>query len=174
MKLSDFLDLKDQLALALVESIFRRAGYALAPVIEQRIPPHLGREDLPDFRAVPAATREAGGSRLVKVRYRRQVRQYVSIEARRGPRSFLAHAKQSWPTLVVVFLTDEPDPGDSCFRVLDLATWTPGSLPGLVDLFAHPDLDIYRVNVEEHEALARRILSLYSLRRPHRLDETGG
>jgi hypothetical protein len=157
-----------------VESIFRRAGYTLAPVIEQRIPPHLGREDLPDFRAVPAASREEAGSRFVKVRYRRQVRQYVSIEARRGQRSSLAYAKQYWPTLIVVFLTDEPEPGDSCFRVLDVATWTPGNFPGLVDMFAHPDLDIYRVNVEEHEVLARRILALYSLRRTHRLDETGG
>jgi hypothetical protein len=174
VKLSDFLDLKDQLALALVESIFRRAGYTLTPVTEQRIPPHLGREDLPDFRAVSAVRAEEIGPRHVKVRYRRQVRQYITIEARRGPRSSFAYAKQYWPNLVVVFLTDEPEPGQSCFRALDVATWQPGDLPVLVDLFAHPTLNIYRLNVEEHETLARRILALYSLRRAYRLDETGG
>ncbi len=174
MKLSDFLELKDQLALALVESIFRRAGYRLSAVTEQRIPPHLGREDVPDFRAESVATPEKIGSRLVKVRYRRQVREYISVEARRGRRSSFAYAKQYWPGLVVVFLTDEPDPGASCFRVLDLAAWSPGDFPVLVDLFAHPGLNIYQHNVEEHEALARRILALYSLRRPHRAGETGG
>jgi hypothetical protein len=56
------------------------------PVVE--VPPHLGREDLPDFIAVPPVTREQVGSRPVKVRYRRQVDQYLAVESRRGVRSF--------------------------------------------------------------------------------------
>jgi hypothetical protein len=161
----DFLDLKGQVAVALVESIFRRAGYRLLGAPDHPIPPHLGREDLPDFQAVPLATREGVGSRLVKVRYRRHVDQYLTVEARRGPRSFFALAKQHWPDLVVIFVADEPEPHHSCFRVLDLATWSPTEAPELVELSAHPSLNIYLMNVEEHEALARRILALFAMRR---------
>lgn len=170
----DFLDLKGQVAVALVESIFRRAGYDLLGAPDDPIPPHLGREDLPDFRVVPLATREGTGSRWVKVRYRRHVDQYLTVEARRGSRSFFALAKQHWPDLVVIFVADEPEPRHSCFRVLDLATWSPTEAPALVDLFAHPGLNIYQMNVEEHEALARRILALFSLRRAYPAGKSTG
>jgi hypothetical protein len=170
----DVLDLKNQVAVAFVESIFRRAGYSLTVFRSHEIPPHLGREDLPDFIAVPPITREQLGPRPVKVRYRRHLGQYLTVEAQRGVRSFLALAKQHWPGLVVVFVADEPEPGHSCFRVLDLATWSPADAPALVDLFVHPSLNIYQLNVEEHEALARRILALLSMRRAHSAEESTG
>jgi hypothetical protein len=170
----DFLDLKNQVAVALVESIFRRTGYSLTVFPDPAIPPHLGREDIPDFRAVPSTPREGIGSRSVKVRYRRHVGQYVTVEVRRGARSFFALAKQHWPGLVVVFVTDEPEPGRSCFRVLDLAAWSQADAPVLVDLSAHPSLSIYQLNVEEHEVLARRILALLSMRRVHSAEESTG
>jgi len=170
----DVIDLKNQVAVALVESIFRRAGYGLTgfPVVE--VPPHLGREDLPDFIAIPPVTREQVGSRPVKVRYRRQVDQYLAVESRRGVRSFCALAKQYWPGLVVVFVSDESESRLSCFRTLDLATWEPGRPPALVDLAAHPNLNIYQLNVEEHEALARRLIGLLSMRRVPGADERIG
>jgi len=170
----DFLELKGDVAVAIVESIFRRAGYSLTVAPDHPIPPHLGREDLPDFGVVPPATREGAGSRLVKVRYRRHVNQYLTVEARRGPRSFFTLAKQYWPGLVVVLVADEPEPGHSCFRVLDLATWSSADAPALVDLWAHPSLSIYQLNVEEHEALARRILALFSMRRRVRPEKVPG
>jgi hypothetical protein len=170
----DLLDLKSQVAVALVESIFRRAGYRPTVIPSHGIPPHLGREDMPDFMAVPPVTREELGSRPVKVRYRRHVGQYLTVETRRGARSFFALAKQHWPGLVVIFVADEPEPGRSCFRVLDLATWNPSDAPTLVDLSAHPSLNIYQLNVEEHEALARRILALLSMRRVHSVEESTG
>jgi hypothetical protein len=102
------------------------------------------------------------------------VDQYLTVDARRGARSFLALAKQHWPGLVVVFVADEPEPGRSCSRVLDLATWSQADAPALVDLSAHPSLNIYQVNVEEHEALARRILGLLSMRRAHWAEEGAG
>jgi hypothetical protein len=169
----DLLDLKNQVAIVLVESIFRRAGYHLMAFRGQEIPPHLGREDVPDFRIVPA-TRGEIESRPVKVRYRRQVAQYLAVEGRRGARSFLALAKQYWPGLLVVFVTDEPEPGRSCFRVLDLASWTQADAPALVDLFAHPGLNVYQVNVEEHDVLARRLLNLLSMRRAPSADKGTG
>jgi hypothetical protein len=170
----DFLDLKNQVAVALVESIFRRAGYSLTVFPNSAIPPHLGREDIPDFMAVSPILREEIRSRLVKVRHRRHIGQYLTVEARRGPRSFFALAKQHWPGLVVVFVADEPEPGHSCFRVLDLATWNRADTPALVDLAAHPSLNIYQLNVEEHETLARRILALLSTRYAHSAEESTG
>jgi hypothetical protein len=170
----DVIDLKNQVSVALVESIFRRAGYSLTVFPIREIPAHLGREDMPDFIAVPPITREGLGPRPVKVRYRRQVGQYLTVEGQRGIRSFLALAKQHWPGLVVVFVSDEPASGLSCFRVLDLATWSPGGAPVLADLSAHPTLNIYQLNVEDHEALARRILGLLSMRRAPSAEERTG
>lgn len=172
VKLSDAFDLKSQLSVALVESIFRRAGYTLIPSRQTLIPPHLGRDDLPDFKAVPPGATAETESRAVKVRYRHQVRQYLTIDLRRGGKSFLAQAKQHWPGLVIVLVTDDPEPGHSCFEVVDLATWSPPDIPTLVDLFAHPGLDIYRANVDEHEALARRILAMFSIAGTHRNGES--
>ena len=166
MKVSDTLELKDQVAVALVESVFRRAGYALSAFHEKRVPPHVGREDVPNFTAAPHGVADMAGARPVKVRYRRQIREYLSIEARRGGHSFFAYAKRYWPGLVVVFLTDNPDVGHSSFQVLDLEAWSLDEMPTCVDLFAHPTLNIYRLNVEEHEVLAQRILALFSVRRP--------
>jgi hypothetical protein len=170
----DVIDLKNQVAVALVESIFRRAGYSLTGFTAGEVPPHLGREDLPDFIAVPPVTREQVGSRPVKVRYRRQVDQYLALESRRGARSFCALAKQCWPGLVIVFVSDESEARFSCFRALDLATWDSREAPALVDLAAHPSLNIYQLNVEEHEALARRLIGLLSMRRAPGAEERTG
>jgi hypothetical protein len=75
---------------------------------------------------------------------------------------------------VVVFVADEPEPGRSCLRVLDLATWSQSDAPALVDLSAHLSLNIYQLNVEDHEALARRILALLSIRRVQSAEESIG
>lgn len=159
----DLLDIKGRIALALVESIFRRAGFELMPVGQREAPPRLGREDLvPDFFAVrvPVDGTPPEPARLVEVRYRPQVAQYLSIEGQRGAQSIFAHAKRQWPGLMFVLVTDHPERGRSRFQVLDLEPWTIGEPAAAVDLFAHHGLDIYRQNVEEHEALAGRIFAL--------------
>lgn len=159
----DFLDIKGRIALALVESVFRRAGFELMPVGQRETPTRLGREDLvPDFFAVraPADGKPPEPARLIEVRYRPQVAQYLAIEDQRGPQSIFAHAKRQWPGLMFVFVTDHPEPGRSRFQVLDLERWTVGEAVSATDLFAHRGLDIYRQNVEEHEALAGRIFAL--------------
>jgi hypothetical protein len=160
----DLLDIKGRIAQALVESIFRRAGFTLTPVGPRESPPRLGREELvPDFFALRAP---ADGkppdhpARLVEVRYRPQVAQYLAIEDQRGPQSIFTHAKRQWPGLMFVFVTDHPEPRRSPFQILDLESWNPGDPVGAIDLFAHAGLDIYRQNVEEHETLARRIFTL--------------
>jgi hypothetical protein len=160
----DLLDIKGRIAQALVESIFRRAGFTLTPVGPRESPPRLGREELiPDFfalRAPPEGKDPDHPARLVEVRYRPQVAQYLAIEDQRGPQSIFAHAKRQWPGLMFVFVTDHPEPRRSPFQVIDLESWNPGDAVSPIDLFAHTGLDIYRQNVEEHEALARRIFTL--------------
>jgi hypothetical protein len=160
----NLLDIKGRIAVALVESIFRRAGFRLVPVAPREVLPRGGREDVvPHFMAVPPASpagEVAGPGRPVEVRYRPQVTQYLAIEDQRGAQSVLAQAKRAWPALVFAFVTDHPEADRSWFQVLDLGDWAPGGPVRAVDLHSHPGLDIYRHNVEEHEILARRIFAL--------------
>jgi hypothetical protein len=158
----DLLEIKGRIAVALVESIFRRAGFALAPVVHPDAVPRQGREDLiPDFQAsLPAADGGAESPRVVEVRYRPQVTQYLLIESQRGPHSLFTVAKRQWPGLVFVLVTDHPEPGRSCFQVVDLDPWSVGSTIGALDLHAHRELRIFRQNVDEHEALLRRMFTL--------------
>jgi hypothetical protein len=159
----DLLEIKGRISVALVESIFRRAGFTLAPPVALDASQRLGREDLiPDFQATLPAV--AGGPAppgcVVEVRYRPQVGQYLLIEAQRGPHSLFTVAKRHWPALVFVFVTDHPEAGRSCFQVVDLGTWAAGNSVTSQDLYAHDDLRIFRQNVEEHEALLRRMFAL--------------
>jgi hypothetical protein len=160
----DLLDIKARIAQALVESIFRRAGFSLTAVGPRESSPRMGREELvPDFFAIrvpPDGKPPDQPARLVEVRYRPQVAQYLAIEGQRGPQSTFAHAKRQWPGLMFVFVTDHPEAGRSTFQVLDLEPWSAGDPVLAIDLFNHAGLDIYRQNVAEHEELARRIFTL--------------
>jgi hypothetical protein len=159
----DLLEIKGRIAVALVESIFRRAGFALAPPIPVETSPRQGREDLvPDFQATPPSPADgpAPAASVVEVRYRSQVAQYLLIEAQRGPHSLFTVAKKQWPSLVFVFVTDHPEPGRSCFQVVDLGPWAVGGSVTALDLHAHATLRIFRQNVEEHEVLLRRMFTL--------------
>jgi hypothetical protein len=159
----DLLDIKGRIALALVESVFRRAGFALSPVDQREVPPHLSREDMPDFAARrPPAPAEAPEepTRLVEVRYRLDLVHYLALENQRGPRSVFAQAKRQWPGLVFVFVTDRPAAGRSAFQAIDLGPWRAGQPLEAVDLFSHRDLAIFRQNVEDHELLLRRMFAL--------------
>ena len=159
----DLLAIKGRIALALVESIFRRAGFTLTPVGQREVPPHLGREDVPDFsarRLRPESGRSEEPAGLIEARYRLDLGHYLAIETQRGPRSVFAQAKRYWPGLLFVFVTDHPEPGRSCFQVLDLEPWQVGTAVAAIDLFTHEGLAIYRQNVEEHEQLLRRMFTL--------------
>ena len=59
-----------------------------------------------------------------------------------------------------VFVTDHPEAGRSCFQAVDLGPWASGSAVTALDLHAHDELRIFRQNVEEHEALLRRMFTL--------------
>jgi hypothetical protein len=158
----DLLEIKGRIAVALVESIFRRAGFILGPVVPPEAPSRHGRENLiPDFQAAPAASAagETGAPRAVEVRYRPQVGQYLLIESQRGPHSLFTVARRQWPGLLFVFVTDHPEPGRSCFQAVDLGS-EGGSDVQSLDLHAHDGLRIFRQNVDEHETLLRRMFAL--------------
>jgi hypothetical protein len=141
-------DIKGRLAVGLVESVVRRAGFAIG-----RIPAsgglaplaRVGREDLgPDFAAVgPTGAREApdGGSRLVEVGDRPRVSRDLAIQSPRGGQSVFALAPRHWPELRV-------------------GAGTLGARLPAQDLAAHTELPIDRQNVEEPETLRRRMFAL--------------
>src|SRR5262249_21092378 len=145
-------------------SLFRRPGFPLTPGGPRETSPRLGREELiPDFFAVrvpPEGKPPEQPARLVEVRYRPQIAQYLAIEDQRGSQSIFAYAKRQWPGLMFVFVTDHPEPGRSTFQAFDLEPWNPGEAVVSLALFARAGLHIYRQNVPEPEERARRIFAL--------------
>ncbi|MGH7278995.1 MAG: hypothetical protein ACREJG_09920 [Candidatus Rokuibacteriota bacterium] len=158
----DVSSLKGRIAEALVETIFRRAGYAVSRVGPetqvQRLVSLGADEFLPDFlirKPLERAGVERPLHRLIpiEVQYRRDVGAFLQTY---GGELF-ERVADHWPDLCFVFVTDRPEPGRSCFQVVDL--WN-GSGADSVDLHMVADLDIYRTTVEEYESLVRAIFSL--------------
>ena len=159
----DLQEAKSRIAEALVESIFRRARYQITWLTQEGTPLRVGREDFsPDFRAARPA--EQGKSRefLIEVKYRPAIEQYLSVENQRGDKSVFLMARQKWPNLYFVFVTERPEPGRSCFQVVSLEGHEPGAQFASVDLANQKDLGLFRHNVEDHEELVRRIFALLS------------
>jgi hypothetical protein len=156
----DLVEARTRIAEALVESIFRRAQYQLEPFrAEQAL--RWGREDFsPNFRA--SRTRDDGTTTevLVEVKYRPSIEQFLSVEAQRGDRSVFVLARRQWPALYFILVSDRPAPGRSCFQILPVARYTPGEAFRTIDLDEAKELEIFRLNVEDHEKLTRRIFSL--------------
>jgi len=78
----------------------------------------------------------------------------------------LASAKDKWPNLCVVFVTDHPGKNRSCFQGLDLSSFNPGEFLRTVDLHEIKRLDLYPQNIEQHEDLAKKLFGLLSTMAP--------
>jgi hypothetical protein len=157
----DLLEAKSRIAEALVESIFRRARYEIAPFRAAPLALRVGREDFsPDFRASLATADDGQRDLLVEVKYRPSVEQFISVENQRGDRSVFLLAQRQWPRLYFVLVTDRPDPGRSCFQAVPLGRLVPGERYRTVDLEHLDELQIYRNNIGDHEELVRRIFGL--------------
>lgn len=157
----DLLEVKSRIAIALVESIFRRARYGITPFTPETAPLRVGREDFsPEFRV--SLPPKATGTRefLVVVKYRPAIEQYLSVESQRGDRSVFSMARQKWPNLYFIFVSDRPKPGRSCFQVVSLQEHESGAPFSAVDLADRAELELFRHNVEDHERLLRRIFAL--------------
>lgn len=157
----DLLEVKSRIAEALVESIFRRARYAVEPYRGDAPPLRLGREDFsPDFSIKLRGPNGAEQHALVEVKYRSSVDQFMSVENQRGERSVFVTARRTWPQLCFVFVTDRPQEGRSCFQALSFLDHPAEKPFDTVDL---GDLDRFRIfphNIGDHEELLRRIYAL--------------
>ena len=155
----DLLEVKSRIAEALVESIFRRARYAVAPHRDP-MPLRLGREDFsPDF-SVLHETNGADQSALIEVKYRSSVDQFISVENQRGDRSIFVAARKQWPELCFVFVTDRPQPGRSSFQAVSFRDHPTEKPFETVDLGALERFGIFPHNIADHEELLRRIYGL--------------
>jgi hypothetical protein len=158
--------LKGRIAGAFVEGIFRRAGYVVSRVGRESQVHRLvkiGSDDfLPDFLVRKEVRRDEAGRPLhrllpLEVKYRHDIESFLD----RYGREFFGRLSAQWPDLSVVFVTDHPEDGRSCFQIVDFSV---GTSPGLQDLHAVKDLEIYETTVREYESLVRQIFPL--LERP--------
>jgi len=157
----DLLEVKSRIAEALVESIFRRARYDVAPYRASASPLRFGREDFsPDFR-IKQPNAEAGDrEHLVEVKYRPSVDQFISVENQRGERSIFLLARRQWPALYFILVTERPEPGRSCFQAVVFETLRTGEPFRTVDLTEVKEFGLFPHNIEDHEELVRRIFEL--------------
>lgn len=156
----DLLEAKSRIAEALVESIFRRARYDIRPFREEQLPLRIGREDFsPDLCISSKRTPDLPEVLLV-VKYRPSIEQFVSVENQRGERSTFLLARQRWPALYFVLVTDRPEDGRSCFQAISFATLRPGEPFRTVDLRDLREFRLFPHNIADHEKLVRSIFGL--------------
>ena len=154
----DLLEAKSRIAQALVESIFRRAQYHVSAFRGDQ-PLRFGREDFSPDLVVRA--RDGGAKdRLLVVKYRPYLDQFLGVDSQRGDRSVFSMMRRQWPDVWVVLVTDRPDAGRSCFQAVSADGHVPGVPIRTLDLADVPEFGIFPRNVEDHEALVRSIISL--------------
>ena len=167
----DINALKGRIAEALVESIFRQAGYTVSRLGResqvQRLVKLGGDEFAPDFLVWKSVASSGAAHDLhqlltVEVKYRANLVEFL----RRDAAELFEDAKRAWPNLYFVLVTDEPDDGRSCFQAVALRDFEPAAgVPMTTDLHQLAVLDIYRRTVEEHEDLARTLFAALGSRR---------
>ena len=157
----DLLEVKSRIAEALVESIFRRARYDVAPYRASASPLRCGREDFsPDCRIKQPNAEGGDREHLVEVKYRPSVEQFISVENQRGERSIFLLARRQWPALYFILVTERPEPGRSCFQAVVFETLRTGEPFRTVDLTEVKEFGLFPHNIEDHEELVRRIFEL--------------
>jgi hypothetical protein len=165
--------LKGRIGEALVENILHRAGYKIARAgrenqVQQMLKTGIS-EFLPDFLVWKPTDAAIKGGPLhkvlsIEVKYRHNIPEYL---ARFGA-AFLSDVAEQWPDLHIVLVTDDPEPGRSCFQALNLRGYEPSSPLATRDLYEVPELGIFRSTVEEYEQLAKQIFSLLAAQLPDR------
>src|SRR5437879_11980635 len=95
----DLYDAKDRIAVALVESIFRRARYRVRPFQNEPGLRFIRDDWTPSFHAALVA--DDGNERefLIEVTYRPFVEQFIALENQRRDASVFVLARQHWPAL---------------------------------------------------------------------------
>ena len=157
----DLLEVKSRIAVALVESIFRRARFEVRPFKGDSLPLRFGRENFsPDFWVCHKPPDGEEREHLVEVKYRPSIDQFMSVENQRGERSVFFLARRHWPALYFVFVSERPEVGRSCFQALPFAGLKVGEPFRTVDLADLQEFQLFANNVDDHEQLARSIFGL--------------
>jgi hypothetical protein len=165
LPMDEISGLKGRIAEAFVEAIFRRAGYSVSRVGREsqvhRMVKIGSDEFLPDFLLRKPISETGSGRPLhrlipIEVKYRSNIEEFL----RRHGNELLSRVGEQWPELCIVFVTDLPASGRSCFQVIDLFATRPGAALASVDLHQVRDLDIYTTTVQEYEGLVRQIFTL--------------
>ncbi len=156
--------LKGRIGEAFVESVFRQAKYRVSRLGRESQLQHMFKnrntEFLPDFLVWKEVDTSPDGVPLhrllcVEVKYRANVRDYL----RRSGAGLLSHVEKHWPELYVIFVTDHPDEGRSCFQLLHIRESDPDIPLATIDLHEAPTLGIDKEVVEEHTALVRQLFA---------------
>jgi hypothetical protein len=160
--------LKSRIAEAFVESIFRRAGYRVSRAGRDgqgHRPVRVAADEFaPDFLLHKPAGETAAGRTLhrlvpVEVKYRASVEEFL----RSHGDELVQALRAQWPELCIVFVTDHPASGRSCFQVLDPAAARSGEPLVTIDLHYVHDFDVYLTTAQEYEGLVRQIFPLLRL-----------
>lgn len=117
-------------------------------------------EFLPDFLIWKAVDQSSDGMPLhrllsIEVKYRSNVEEFL----RRFGDELISRIGEQWRELYVVFVTDHPAAGRSCFQVLDLRAPAPGALLGTIDFHEAQVFGINKSLIEEHERLVGQLFS---------------
>lgn len=162
----DVSNLKGRIAEALVESIFRRAQYRVARVGRESQVQGLVRvgnsEFAPDFLVWKHVTGNGSERHLhrllpIEVKYRFNVSEF----ARRELHQILSQARDEWPELYCIIVTDNPEQDRSCFQIVGVRdACADGEAPVLRDLHEFRNLEIFPTTVKEYEGLVKQIFSL--------------
>lgn len=157
----DLLETKSRIAEALVESLFRRARYQVNRFNGDPSPLRFAGDDLsPDFRIVSNANGGDGREFLIKVKYRPQLDQFISVENQRGNRSMFFVAHRQWPRLYFVLVTDRPEPGRSCFQAIAFGNGSSGDQIRTLDLLDLKEIGVAQGPLKDYEETLRRIFGL--------------
>lgn len=168
----DLSSIKGRIAEALVESIFRRAGFKMTRFgresdLRGMLMAGKDEDSAPDFFAVKEGLvgREERGvyhTFMIEVKYRANLSRDLAIRRHEGKDSLFAKSKGKWPNLFIIFVTDHPKEGRSCFQALELTSYEPGQPVKTIELHQIKQFEIYPNNVREHEGLAKKIFGLLS------------
>src|SRR5437867_12733849 len=155
----DLYDAKDRIAVALVESVFRRARYRVRPFQNEPGLRFIRDDWTPSFHAALVA--DDGNERefLIEVTYRPFVEQSIALENQRRDASGFVLARQPWPALRSVVVTDHPEQGRARFQAVVLGSPRRERLR-TVDLAGPGEFAIFADNVAHHEDLLPGLLAI--------------
>jgi len=161
----DINGLKGRIGEALVEGILREARFKVSRLGRESQVQQLlktgSSEFLPDFLIwKPVDHQLEDGVPLhrllsVEVKYRSNVDEFL----RRFGDALISRVGEQWRELYVVFVTDHPAPGRSCFQVLDFRESAPDAPLGTIDLHEAPVFGISKSIIEEYERLVCQLFS---------------